>query len=112
MGAGPGAEIARPGGAQTAYYEHWLAALEHLVAEKGILDAPSCAGARNGARRPKPLRMASRSYCVETARFLAEGTGRLSAPGAPRRPGSAHPAAACRSGRGGWPRRSSACAAG
>lgn len=35
-----GREIARPGGEQTAYYEHWLAALERLVEEKGILDAP------------------------------------------------------------------------
>jgi nitrile hydratase accessory protein len=34
-----GRQIARPGGTATPYYEHWLAALEGLVAEKGILDA-------------------------------------------------------------------------
>jgi nitrile hydratase accessory protein len=34
-----GREIARPGGEAVAYYEHWLAALERLVGEKGILDA-------------------------------------------------------------------------
>ncbi|WP_237182498.1 nitrile hydratase accessory protein [Roseomonas marmotae] len=34
-----GREIARPGGEGLPYYQHWLAALERLVAEKGILDA-------------------------------------------------------------------------
>jgi nitrile hydratase accessory protein len=47
------------------YYHHWLAALEGIVAERGILSTDELADSTSGPTPPEQPLMASRSSCRE-----------------------------------------------